>query len=209
MKAILTLLLIGVSSLVWMAAEPRKENIGAAALAVGTTAPPFTLTSSDGRQVSLADFKGKTVVLEWFNIGCPFVKKHYQNGDMPKLQAEITGKGVVWLTINSTESGHRDYMDAAKSEQFRTSNNMMSSALLLDAEGTVGKAYGAKTTPHMFIVSADGALLYRGAIDDDATTDGTPSKATNHVRNAIGEILSGKPVSVKETDPYGCSVKYK
>lgn len=177
-------------------------------LSTGDAAPPFTLPSADGRQVSLKDFAGKIVVLEWFNPGCPFVKKHYNSGHMQSMQMDAAAKDIVWLTVNSTNSEHRDYASPEKSKAVVEEHGMKSAAYLIDADGTVGKAYGAKTTPHVFIVDKAGTLVYRGAIDDQANTNGDPSKATNYVSNALEELRSGKKITTSETKEYGCSVKY-
>ncbi len=181
----------------------------AAPATVGQPAPDFSLTNTAGKPVRLTDFKGKTVVLEWNNPGCPFVRKHYQ-GNMQALQKEAAAQGVVWLAINSTETGSGDYLSPAQLARWMTEKQAAPTATLMDEDGVVGKAYGARVTPQMYIVDARGTLVYAGAIDSipTARVDDIP-KATNHVRQALTEIKAGKPVSSAATPPYGCTVKYK
>lgn len=184
---------------------------GAAAQAViGQPAPAFSAVDASGKPVSLADFKGKHVVLEWVNPGCPYVQKHYNSGNMPATQKEAMGKGVVWLAINSTEKGHRDYLEPAKLVAWKQGQKSTPSAVLMDEEGTVGRSYGARTTPHMYIVNPQGNLIYAGGIDSipSARVDDIKT-ATNYVRQGVNEALAGKPLSAAVTQPYGCSVKYK
>ena len=182
----------------------------ALASSVGQPAPAFTLTDSDGKTHSLADFKGKTVVLEWTNHECPFVKKHYGAGNMQAQQGEATSKEVVWLSINSGAPGMQGHVDGAKANAVRKEVGAKQSAYLLDASGEVGRAYGAKTTPHMYVIDGNGVLRYNGAIDSIASTDQADiPKATQYVKQALGELAAGKPVSVSTSKPYGCSVKYK
>jgi peroxiredoxin len=181
----------------------------AAPAALGQSAPGFTLADTAGKPVRLADFKGKTVVLEWNNPGCPFVRKHYQ-GNMQALQKEATAQGVVWLAINSTEPASGDYLSPAQLARWMADKQAAPTATLMDEDGTVGKAYGARVTPHMYIVDARGLLVYAGGIDSIPTARVDDiAKATNHVRQALAEIKAGKPVSVAATPPYGCTVKYK
>ncbi len=180
----------------------------ALALEVGDTAPAFTLTATDGSKVSLEDLKGKTVVLEWFNAGCPFVKKHYRSGEIQKLQSQYAEKGVVWLMMNSTKSDHRDYLSPEAATAFLTENKVQGAKMLLDTAGTTGKAYGARTTPHLFVINGVGTVVYQGAIDDDDSTDGDPATAQNYVRAALDSTMSGSPVALAKTNPYGCSIKY-
>ena len=180
----------------------------AAEAALGAPAPTFALPSAAGTTVSLSDFRGKIVVLEWFNAGCPFVKKQYRAHAMQQLQTDFTKRGVIWLTVNSTNPEHRDYLTPEKSLTFYRDNGLASTALLLDPSGTVGRLYGAKTTPHLFLIDANGVLAYRGAVDDDDDVAGDPARAHNYLRSAVEEILAGKSVTTKETRPYGCSVKY-
>lgn len=178
--------------------------------AVGSAAPAFTLTDTRGKQHKLADFKGKYVVLEWVNFGCPFVKKHYGSGNMQSTQKKAVDQGVVWLSVCSSADGKQGHMAAADWNQEIAARKLASTAVLIDESGAVGKAYGAKTTPHMYIVNPDGVLIYKGAIDDKPTTnqDDIPG-ARNYVLAALNESLAGKPVSMTSTTPYGCSVKYK
>ena len=171
-------------------------------IGVGDPAPAFTLTDSAGHKISLADYKDKVVVLEWINPDCPFVQRHYKAGTMKNLAAEYASKGVVWLAINST-----NYMDAEANAKFKAANGL-AYPILVDQSGEVGHLYGAMTTPHMFIIDSEGMIVYMGAIDDDpwGSKDGP---ATNYVAAALDEVLAGKAVTVSETKPYGCSVKYK
>jgi peroxiredoxin len=180
-----------------------------AATSVGQPAPGFTLTDTAGKPVRLADFKGRTVVLEWNNPGCPFVRKHYQ-GNMQALQKEAAAQGVVWLAINSTETASGDYLSPAQLARWMQDKQAAPTATLMDEDGTAGRAYGARVTPHMYIVSAQGVLVYAGGIDSipSARVDDI-AKATNYVRQALAEIKAGKPVSVTTSQAYGCSVKYK
>lgn len=178
------------------------------AIETGEKAPDFSGVSYLGKKVSLSDYAGKVIVLEWFNRGCPFVKKHYQNGDMQKLQEELSAKDVVWLTINSKNTGHVDYLDSDKSKATIEEWKIKSSEYLIDADGKIGKLYGAKTTPHMYIINERGVLIYQGAIDDNPDTYADPKTALNYVKQGLDEHLGGKPISVSETKAYGCSVKY-
>ncbi|MBK7506668.1 MAG: thioredoxin family protein [Comamonadaceae bacterium] len=181
----------------------------AAPAVVGQSAPGFTLTDTAGKPVRLADFKGKTVVLEWNNPGCPFVRKHYQ-GNMQALQKEAAAQGVVWLAINSTETASGDYLSPAQLARWMQDKQAAPTATLMDEDGVVGKAYGARVTPHMYIVNAQGVLVYAGGIDSipSSRVDDIP-KATPYIRQALGEIKAGKPLSVSTSQAYGCSVKYK
>ena len=180
-----------------------------ATLQVGTAAPDFRLTDVDGRMVQLSDFRGKPVVLEWNNPKCPFVRKHYDSGNMQQAQATATAGGAVWLTINSSAEGKQGHMTPAEAKAFVAGQPSRRTAYLLDPQGVAGRAYGAKTTPHMFIVSPDGALVYNGAIDDRPSNDveDIPG-ARNHVLAALGELKAGKPISVARSQAYGCGVKY-
>ncbi len=176
---------------------------------VGQPAPAFTLTDSHGKSHSLDSLRGKTVVLEWWNHECPFVAKHYGSGNMQKLQKEWTGKGVVWLTVNSSAPGKQGHVDAARANALMKEKGGASTAVLLDHDGKVGKAYGAKTTPHMFVIDAKGTLVYAGGIDDKPSTDQADvATAKNHVSAALAEVLAGKPVTTATSAPYGCGVKY-
>ncbi|HEX9189693.1 MAG TPA: thioredoxin family protein [Vicinamibacteria bacterium] len=176
---------------------------------VGQPAPAFTLTGSHGKSHSLASLAGKVVVLEWWNPECPFVRKHYGSGNMPKLQKEWTAKGVVWLTVSSSGPGKQGFVDGPQADALMKEKAGASTAVLLDHDGKVGRAYGAKTTPHMFVVDATGKVVYAGGIDDKPSTDvADVATATNHVSAALAEVLAGKPVSVASSAPYGCGVKY-
>ncbi len=169
--------------------------------AVGSAAPDFTLMDTAGSEVSLSDFAGQVVVLEWLNPDCPFVKRHYSAGTMKGLATRYGGQGVVWLTINST-----NYMDAEANAAFKAANELPYS-ILVDQSGEVGHLYGAMTTPHMYIIDGNGKLVYMGAIDDDPRGN-KEGPATNYVAAALDEVLAGEAVSTAETKPYGCSVKY-
>ena len=176
---------------------------------IGKPAPAFTLPSCESKTVSLSDYKGKVVVLEWTNYSCPFVVKHYGSGNMQKLQADAAAKGVVWLAICSSapkQQGHATPADALKA---CTEKNSAATAYLIDESGATGRAYGAKRTPEMYVINADGILVYQGAIDDKKSVDPADiATAKNLVAAAIEETLAGKPVSTPETEAYGCSIKY-
>ncbi|HEX5035974.1 MAG TPA: thioredoxin family protein [bacterium] len=175
----------------------------------GDAAPDFTLKDSDGKTQTLSSYKGKYVVLEWFNEGCPFVKKHYESGSMQALQKEETGKGVVWLSVISSAEGKQGFSTPEQANAARKKWNIASTATLLDAKGEAGKLYEAKTTPHMFVIDPEGKVVYMGAIDDKPTSDPADVKtAKNYVKAALDEAMAGKPVATVSTTPYGCSVKY-
>ena len=179
------------------------------AAVVGKPAPFFKAADVNGKPVSLADFRGKTVVIEWNNPECPFVKKHYGSGNMQKAQAAAAKDGVVWLTINSSAPGQQGHMSGAKAKSFIAEAGARPTDYLLDPRGVVGKPYDAKTTPHMYIVNKAGTLVYAGGIDDKPTPRPADiSSARNHVLAALSEIKAGKAVSVATSRPYGCSVKY-
>lgn len=176
---------------------------------VGDAAPGFTLTDSNGKARSLAEFKGKTVVLEWTNAECPFVKKHYGSGNMQAQQKEAAGEGVVWLTINSGAPGKQGAVDGTGANAVIKTSGGGQAAYLLDPDGKVGHEYGAKTTPHMYVIDGDGKLRYMGGIDSIQSADQADvPKATQYVRQALAELKGGKTVSVSTSQPYGCSVKY-
>ena len=176
---------------------------------VGAAAPDFQLKDTTGKTVRLADFKGKHVVLEWTNPGCPFVVKHYGSQNMQALQKEATAKNVVWLSVSSTAKSHSDYLDPAALTAKYKEWGSAQTALLMDDAGTTGKAYAARTTPHMVVIAPDGKLVYAGGIDDKRSADPADVKgAKNYVRAALGESMAGKPVSTPTAAPYGCSVKY-
>ncbi len=176
---------------------------------IGNPAPDFTLTDCTGKSVSLSNFKGKTVVLEWTNAGCPFVKKHYGSGNMQKLQKDATDRGVVWLSICSSAPGKQGNMAPSEAAKACEENGSHATAYLLDEDGTVGKLYNAKRTPEMYVINPDGILVYQGAIDDKKSPDPADIPgAKNYVVTALDEVLAGKPVSTPTTEAYGCSVKY-
>ena len=181
-----------------------------AAPAVGQSAPDFTLRDASGKAVKLSDFRGKHVVLEWTNPSCPYVRKHYDSGNMPATQKAALDKGVVWLAINSTAKSSYEYLEPAKVVAWQRERKAQPTALLLDEDGAAGKAYGARTTPHMYIVDPQGKLIYAGGIDSIASSDPRDiKKAVNYVRQGLDEALAGKPLSAAVTRPYGCSVKYE
>ncbi len=180
-----------------------------ASAAVGQPAPAFSATDLSGKTVSLSDFKGKHVVLEWVNPGCPYVQKHYGAGNMQATQKAATTQGVVWLAVNTTARDHADYLSPADLAAWMKSHKAVASATVMDPDGTVGRAYGARTTPHMYIVNPAGTLVYVGAIDSKPSANPADIPgATNHVKQALAESLAGKAVTLASTRPYGCSVKY-
>jgi len=177
---------------------------------VGSAAPDFSLTDAQGKTHSLSQYKGKYVVLEWFNPECPFVKKHYGTSNMQNLQKQYTNKGVVWLTIDSNAPGTEGSITPEQAQKVSASWKTHQTALLLDPEGKAGRAYGAKNTPNMVIISPEGKIAYEGAIDSKASPNPAdiPS-STNYVKAALDESLAGKRITTPQTKPYGCSVKYK
>lgn len=175
----------------------------------GAAAPAFTAIDSHGKTVSLADFKGRTVVLEWTNDGCPFVKKHYNSANMQGLQKSVAGEDIVWLSVISSAPGKQGYADGARANELTQTRDAAPAAVLLDPKGELGRLYEAQTSPHMFIVDAQGKLAYNGAIDDKPSTDvADVPVAKNFVKVALAEMKQGKPVSQSRTKPYGCSIKY-
>jgi hypothetical protein len=178
-------------------------------VANGQPAPGFTLISSEGKEVALSQFRGKTVVLEWVNFGCPFVKKFYGSGEMQRLQKEAAGKGVVWLSICSSAPGRQGYIPPENLAAEVKAQGVASTAYLADSDGKTGRAYGAKTTPHLFVINPEGNVVYQGAIDSiESAKPEDIGRAANYVRLALEETLAGKPVTVAQTKSYGCSVKY-
>jgi hypothetical protein len=176
---------------------------------IGEPAPDFTAKDLDGKDRRLSEFKGKMVVLEWHNQGCPFVRKHYGSGNMQKLQKDLTSQGVVWLTVISSAPGKQGYVTPDEERNYLRDQKASPTDVLFDPDGKVGHLYGAKTTPHMFLVDAKGTLVYDGAIDDKPSTDPEDiAGAKNYVLIAFQEAKTGKPVTVGMTAPYGCSVKY-
>jgi peroxiredoxin len=175
----------------------------------GQPAPEFVAKDTAGREVTLTSFKGKTVVLEWTNHDCPYVKKHYGTGNMQALQKEAVGQGVVWLTISSSAAGGQGHVSGLEAEKLTAARNAAPSAFLLDPEGRIGRAFGATATPHMYVIDKAGVLAYMGAIDDKPTTN--PSDvpgARNYVREALAAVAAGQPVKTAATRVYGCSIKY-
>jgi peroxiredoxin len=180
-----------------------------AAAVVSEPAPDFRLTDSNGTPHSLGALKGKFVVLEWVNFDCPFVAKHYGTGNMQRLQKAYAGQGVVWLSVNSSAPGKQGNFPAARVNALLKEKGAAPTAYLIDADGTAGRAYGAKTTPHMFVIDPQGTVVYAGGIDDMPSTDAADvATAKNFVAAALDEALAGKPVTTASSAPYGCSVKY-
>jgi hypothetical protein len=186
------------------------SGLAARAAEVGQAAPDFTLTDLGGQSHRLSEYRGKTVVLEWVNPECPIVRKHYnKSGNIPQLQKTYTGQGVVWLSINSAAAGKEGDYDAAQARKWMEQVNAAPTDYFRDSSGQVGHLYGAKTTPHLFIINPEGTLVYAGGIDSIPTADPADIvKATNYVTEAMSELQSGKPISHPNTRPYGCSVKY-
>lgn len=185
------------------------SGIAAFAARVGDAAPAFTASDTNGHQQTLDQYKGKFVVLEWTNQGCPYTQKHYTSGNMQKLQKDWTAKGVVWLSVISSAPGQQGYVTADQENDYLKKVGATPTAVLLDPKGDLGHVYGAKTTPHMFIINPQGTLIYEGGIDDKPTADaGDIAGAKNYVAAALTEAMSGKSVSVPTSRPYGCSVKY-
>ncbi|MGA8233523.1 MAG: thioredoxin family protein [Candidatus Acidiferrales bacterium] len=195
--AILALILVGAVAEVWAAS-------------VGQPAPAFTATDTNNNVHKLSDYNGKFVVLEWTNRDCPYTRKHYQSGNMERLQHEWTQRGVVWLTVVSSAPGEQGYVIGGEENAYLAEMKAAPTAVLLDPTGQLGHLYDAKTTPHMFVIDPKGVLIYDGAIDDRATTDVSDiAGAKNYVVQALQEAMAGKPVTVATSRPYGCSVKYK
>jgi len=180
-----------------------------AAAKVGEPAPDFTAPSTKGTPVSLDAYKGKVVVLEWTNHECPYVRKHYESGNMQALQREATGQGVIWLTLISSAKGEQGFVSAAQADELTTTRKAAPTAVLLDEKGSVGHLYGATNTPHMYVVDKTGVLVYAGAIDDRPTTRRSDVQgANNYVRAALDSVATGQPVKTPVTRAYGCTVKY-
>jgi len=177
---------------------------------VGQPAPNFSAVDADGRTRSLSQFRGKTVVLEWTNHECPYVRKHYGSGSMQALQRDATRDGVVWLSIVSSAPGQQGHVTGAQAKQLTASRNASPTAVLLDPDGRVGRLYGAKTTPHMFVINAQGRLVYAGGIDDVPTPRPEDlQRARPLVRLALADVKAGRDVAVPVSRPYGCAVKYQ
>ena len=180
------------------------------AVKIGEPAPGFTGVDSNGKQQSLSAYKGKFVVLEWHNQGCPYTKKHYESGNMQRLQKEWTSKGVVWLTVISSAPGTQGFVTPTQENEYLQKMNATPTAVIMDPGGSLGHLYAAKTTPHMFIIDPSGTLIYNGAIDDHPSSDQADiAGSKNYVSTALQEAMNGKPVTDAATRPYGCSVKYK
>ena len=180
-----------------------------AAATIDRAAPAFSGKGADGRTINLSDYKGKTVVLEWTNHDCPFVKKHYESGNIPKLQKDAAAKGVVWLQVISSAPGEQGQVDGPTALKINGYRDAKPAGIVLDADGTIGKLYGAKTTPHLFIVSPEGKLVYKGGIDSIPSSNPADiAKADNYVSSALTALAAGKKVANPSTQPYGCSVKY-
>lgn len=188
---------------------PTAASSAPAPAVVGQPAPDFALPDVQGKTLKLADFAGKYVVLEWTNPDCPFVRKHYNSGNMPALQVDAKGKDVVWLSITSTNPQSSEYKAPAELQRWMDGKKAQPQAILFDRAGTTGHAYGAKATPHMYVIDPQGRLVYMGAIDDKRSINPDDVKtAKNYVRAALDEALAGRPVSVASTVAYGCSIKY-
>ncbi|WP_341678795.1 redoxin domain-containing protein [Niveibacterium sp. SC-1] len=185
-------------------------TLAAAAPAIGQAAPDFSAVDSKGKPVKLSDFAGKPVVLEWTNEGCPYVRKWYGSGEMQKLQRDAAGMGAVWLTVVSSAPGEQGYVDGAGADAMVSKAKAAPAHVLLDPEGRIGRSYGAQTTPHMYVIAADGKLAYMGGIDSIASTriEDIP-KAEPYAREALQAVVAGQAVSKPVTRAYGCSVKYK
>ena len=192
-----------------LAALTRRVTPAEAAVKTGAPAPTFTATATTGKPVSLADLRGKVVVLEWTNHDCPYVRKHYDTSNMQGLQKEATGQGVTWLTIISSSPGTQGHVSPAQADELTTTRKASPTAVLLDPTGVVGKMYGATNTPHMYVIDKAGTLVYAGAIDDKPTTrkSDVPG-AQNYVKAALQSVAAGQPVATPTTRAYGCTVKY-
>ena len=195
-------LILILSIVLWSVGLTRAQQ-------VGEPAPAFQATDSNGQMHSLSDYRGKYVVLEWHNNGCPYTRKHYESGNMQSLQRQWTGKGVVWFTVISSAPGQQGYVSAQQENDYLQRMHAAPSAALLDPHGDLGRLYSAKTTPHMFIISPTGTLIYDGAVDSKATTEESDiAGAQNYVSAALQEAMAGQRVAIPITRPYGCSVKY-
>ncbi len=203
MKKLVNLLTVAAA----IAASTLVASAGSAE--VGSAAPDFTLVDIAGKTHKLSDYKGKTVVLEWVNQECPFVVKHYDSGNIPAMQKQAKDEGVVWLTINSGKAGAQGDYEPAKVNEWAAKTGASYAAYMRDSDGKVGRLYGAKTTPHMYVITPDGTLAYNGAIDSiKSSKKDDVAKATNYVKEALGAVKAGKPVAKAVSEPYGCSVKY-
>ncbi|HSK08568.1 MAG TPA: redoxin domain-containing protein [Vicinamibacterales bacterium] len=204
MKKLFALSWIAFALLVFFGSMP------ASAIKVGEPAPAFTATDHAGKTHTLADLKGKFVVLEWHNQGCPYVGKHYESGNMQKLQQEWTAKGVVWFTVVSSAPGQQGHVTPAQSQEYVRAQKAAPTAVLLDASGEIGRKYDARTSPQMIVINREGIVVYNGAIDDKPTTDTADvAGATNYVSAALSDAMANRPVATPTTQPYGCAVKYQ
>ena len=179
-----------------------------AAVKPGDPAPNFQAKDIFGKVHRLSDYKGKIIVLEAFNLGCPFCRNHYKTGAMQELQKQFRAKGVVWLLIDSVHKGHPDYVTPKEAQKLWKKYKIQATAWLKDTDGTIGHAYGLRTTPHMIVIDKNGKVVYTGAIDDRPSARGDPRKAHNYVKEVVEALLKGKPAPIHQTRPYGCSVKY-
>jgi peroxiredoxin len=178
------------------------------AVEIGKPAPDFTGTDINGQTVKLSDYKGKIVVLESYNSDCPFCHNHYATGAMQELQRDLAAKGVVWLLVDSVNTKNFSYRTPEQARKEFADLKIAATAWIDDHSGEIGYLYGMKTTPHVFVIAADGTLVYDGAIDDRPQPFGDPRTARNYVREAVNDLLAGKPVAVAQTKPYGCGVHY-
>lgn len=202
--ALAAMISISAGALVW-----GQNTRTLATLTTGQKAPDFTLPDTRGLKRKLSSYRGKFVVLEWVNFGCPFVRKHYDSGNMQSLQRMWTGKGVVWLSVNSSAPGKQGHFTPEEAEKIVEQNKAAPSAYLIDSNGDVGITYGARTTPHIFVIAPDGTLIYQGAIDSIASTDAADiKKSQNYLSDCLRQAMNGQPVATGTTKPYGCSVKY-
>lgn len=195
--------------LVWLTVSLLLACSVEARLQIGQPAPGFTATDAQGNEHQLADYRGRLVVLEWTNHQCPYVRKHYDAGNMQAQQAAATDNGTVWLSVISSAPGKQGHVSPAEAQQLTQARNAEPTAVLLDPQGEIGRRYGARTTPHMFIIDRQGTLVYQGGIDAIPSADPADiAAATQYIPQALSELRAGKPVSVPVTRPYGCSVKY-
>ncbi|NCT84195.1 MAG: redoxin domain-containing protein [Comamonadaceae bacterium] len=192
-----------------LAAALTLPALAQASTSVDAPAPAFTAQTADGKTVSLADYKGKTVVLEWTNHDCPYVKKHYGSGNIPAQQKAAAAQGVVWLQVISSAPGQQGFVDGATAQKLNADRGAAPAATLLDPKGELGRLYGAQTTPHMYVIRADGTLAYKGGIDSIATAKVEDiARAEPYVSEALAAVAAGRKVEKSSTRPYGCSVKY-
>jgi peroxiredoxin len=200
----------GLAAVLGAAVAMTIETAALAAPVSGKLAPDFTATGSDGKTHSLRDYRGKTVVLEWTNHQCPYVEKHYQTGNMQALQRDATGQGVVWLSVISSAPGTQGHVSPAEANRLTSSRKAAPTAVLLDPKGVIGRLYDARNTPHMYVISTEGVLVYQGAIDDRPTyRHSDVNGASNYVRGALAALAAGQPVKPAVTRAYGCTVKYE